>query len=447
MTALGANEERLARLRAKVTKLGFGAFILLELEAAASIWGRWTAVATLGLLCAAGALANLSVNRLPISVGSRDIERLRTVANLAIILAICHLSGWGFAGLSMIVLVGAAQGASSGHETIGLTVAVALIGAGVAAADGAGLITALTLATAVGGAFLLVYGSARVGADLVEQLGARHQELAAAHAQLGKLQQAAIQQEKLAGLGLMAAGIAHEINNPMSYVMSNVVSLLADLRATPALPPPIREYVDEVLPETLDGIRRVNSIVKDLRRFARADVEEPIDYDLNEEVRSAVRLTRNRFMHGCELALDLAPLPLAKGHPRHIAQGVWTLLGNAADALHGPGTVRGQPLARGDEMVLAVRDAGLGMDEEVRSHLFQPFFTTKEVGKGTGLGLAVIHGIVEAHGGRIEVESAPGLGSCFTVILPLTPGARRPSPRDPTGSWRLEAALVPRSAS
>jgi signal transduction histidine kinase len=249
-------------------------------------------------------------------------------------------------------------------------------------------------------------------------------------AQRERLQQAhqrAMAQEKLSSLGMMAAGVAHEINNPMSFVTSNVRSLYKELQQQRELPEPLQEYVTEVLPETLDGIRRVNAIVADLRRFSRGDPETAHEYDLNEEARAALRIAQGQLSH-CEVEVELGEVGRLVGRPTQIVQVLVNLLVNAGQATAPGGRVRLSTRLEGDQVRLEVRDMGSGMSPEVLSRLFQPFFTTKPHGEGTGLGLAVVHGIVTAHGGRITVESQPGQGSCFTVYLPRVMPARESPP-------------------
>jgi signal transduction histidine kinase len=207
----------------------------------------------------------------------------------------------------------------------------------------------------------------------------------------------------------------------MSYVKSNVNALLLDLKAQKELPPALREYVDDVLPATLDGIRRVCAIVADLRRFARGDPEAMSEYVLNDEVAAALRMTRSRLHPRCQVELELGELPVMLGRPGQIAQVLVNLLVNAAQAMPEGGRIFISTRADGDEAVLTVRDTGMGMAPEVRERIFQPFFTTKPVGEGTGLGLSVVHGIVVDHKGHILVESEPGQGTTFTLRLPRLP--------------------------
>ncbi|KFA90793.1 hypothetical protein Q664_26105 [Archangium violaceum Cb vi76] len=240
------------------------------------------------------------------------------------------------------------------------------------------------------------------------------------HRRLQRMQGQLVAHEKLSSLGLLAAGVAHEINNPMAFVTSNVRLLSRDLAAQRELPEELREYVDDVLPATLDGIRRVNAIVADLKRFARNDPEEPVEFDLNAEVSSALRLSQGERRGRCRMELELGALRPIVGQPRQIGQVVLNLLMNAVQAVQArEGVVKVSTREEPGEAVVEVRDNGVGMTKEVVGQLFQPFFTTKPVGEGTGLGLAVAYGIVTGHGGRIEVESEEGRGTCFTVRLPF----------------------------
>jgi signal transduction histidine kinase len=280
----------------------------------------------------------------------------------------------------------------------------------------------LPLAFSVLGGFVYLMSEKR---DLLlratlQQVLAQREELERAHHELQQMHQRALAQEKLSSLGMLAAGMAHEINNPMSFVTSNVHTMLRHLQERPALPEDLKEYVDEVLPETLDGVKRVNAIVADLRRFARGDPEAHVEYDLDNEVRTALRLSHGKLNH-CRVETSLGGVGTLLGRPQQLVQVLVNLLVNAGQATPPGGHVCISTHQDGEQVRVVVRDTGVGMSEETQRHLFQPFFTTKPPGEGTGLGLAVVHGIVTAHGGRIEVESAPGQGTCFTVHLPRNP--------------------------
>jgi two-component system NtrC family sensor kinase len=253
--------------------------------------------------------------------------------------------------------------------------------------------------------------------------------------ELQEVHKRALAQEKLSSLGMMAAGVAHEINNPMSFVTSNVSSLYKDLKRQPSLPELLKEYVDDVLPATLEGIRRVNDIVSDLRRFSRGDPDGYIEYSLDAEVHAAMRMAHSALTH-CKVVLELADVGPLMGRPRQIGQVLVNLLVNAGQATAPGGEVVLSTQREAEGARVKVKDNGVGMSPEIMHHLFQPFFTTKPMGMGTGLGLAVVHGIVSSHGGRIDVESELGKGSCFTVFLPRVPPVTQPSnsQRSPSGS-------------
>ncbi|MFY0528420.1 ATP-binding protein [Archangium gephyra] len=247
-----------------------------------------------------------------------------------------------------------------------------------------------------------------------------HGELEAAHQELTQMHQRALEQERLSSLGMLAAGVAHEINNPMSFVTSNVNSMLRDLRDEPNLSELMKEYVDDVLPATLDGIKRVNTIVGDLRRFARGDPEAHTSYDLDAEVETALRIAQGQLSH-VRVEKELGGVGRSVGRPRQLVQVLVNLLVNAGQATASGGLVRISTRRDAHHILVEVRDTGTGMSEETKRHLFEPFFTTKPSGEGTGLGLSVVHGIVKSHGGRIEVESEEGKGTCFKLRLPLVP--------------------------
>jgi signal transduction histidine kinase len=156
-----------------------------------------------------------------------------------------------------------------------------------------------------------------------------------------------------------------------------------------------------------------------MRSFARGDVEQPIEFDVNCEIKTVARMAKSVVQRrGSELEVDLGTLPQVRGRPRQLMQVVMNLVVNAAQANKAGGKVMVTTRSARDEVAIEVRDTGIGMSSETVSKLFQPFFTTKPVGEGTGLGLAVVHGIVTGMGGRIDVQSELGKGSSFTVRLP-----------------------------
>ncbi|MFP2929815.1 sensor histidine kinase [Pyxidicoccus sp. 3LG] len=410
-----------AWVNTRLRRVTLAACILIHLLLISGFWGEWKRVALVTAVFIAVTTANQVLARGFFSQHTRAAETLRFMVNMVANVFYGLASDWAlpmWLYLPLNALWVDRYVDPRGRVRLGWMLALV---AGVALVDGCPpLIPAcfvlLSLLT-----YFISEGRVFLTHQALRSLAQQHEELARAHAQLDLAHQRAREQERLTSLGMLAAGVAHEINNPMSYVKSNVNSLLLDLRATKDLPETFREYVDDVLPATLDGIRRVTAIVADLRRFARGDPEAMVEYDLNQEVAVALRIARGQLGPQCEVVLELKELPHLFGHPGQVAQVVVNLLMNAAQAMPEGGRVTVSTRMDGEHAVLSVRDTGLGMTPEVRAKLFEPFFTTKPEGEGTGMGLSVVHGIVTAHRGVIEVDSAPRQGATFTIRLPRIP--------------------------
>jgi signal transduction histidine kinase len=251
--------------------------------------------------------------------------------------------------------------------------------------------------------------------------------------------QARLQQsEKLASLGLLVAGIAHEINTPMGAVASmhdtlvRAVDRLRTVLATeisrdPACEPKVvslLRYIDDANRVIADGAGRVSCLVKRLKTFARVDDADPVEADVNEALEDTLLLLRHELEPRIQVRRELGPLPRILGYPARLSQVFVNLLVNAAQAIEGEGKIVVRTRADAERVVVTIEDSGCGIREEHLDRIFEPGFTTKQVGVGTGLGLAISRQIVDEHGGTIEVSSRPGEGARFTVSLPIHPVTR-----------------------
>ncbi len=275
-------------------------------------------------------------------------------------------------------------------------------------------------------------------------------ELKALDAKLEQARSQLLQSEKMAAIGQLAAGVAHEINNPVGYVNSNLGTLgdylsgllklvdayrLATKSCTPddsALREANRladefelEYVrgDAValLAESKDGLDRIRRIVSDLKDFSHVDAVVWESFDLHACLESTLNVVWNELKYKVTLVKDYGELPEITGLPHQISQVFMNLLINAAQAIAERGTITLRTGCEADFVWIEVEDTGSGIAPENIPHIFDPFFTTKPVGSGTGLGMAVSYGIVQKHQGRIEVRSIVGQGTTFRVCLPIHP--------------------------
>ena len=245
----------------------------------------------------------------------------------------------------------------------------------------------------------------------------RTEQLRAAHRKL-------LQADRLASLGQLAASVAHEINNPISGVL-NLSTLLERLMADGTIPPgreaEFRKYLSQISTETA----RVGRTVTDLLAFSRRSKPQRVPGDLNKLVRRTLRLVGHKLkLMNAITALELQEdLPLIECDPSQIQQVILNLILNGAQAMQPRGggelTIRTRVLPDGENVELSVRDMGEGIAPENLAKIFDPFFTTKAEGKGVGLGLAVLYGIVKEHDGEVEVASQRNEGATFTVTLPL----------------------------
>ena len=242
------------------------------------------------------------------------------------------------------------------------------------------------------------------------------------------LEQRLAQSDRLASVGLLAAGVAHELNNPLAYVLYNIEAMAEELRGAveqdqPVASARLRELLDRA-EAAEEGAQRMRGIVHDLQTFSRAEPQEHRALELGPMIQAVVAMAANQIRFRARLVLELEPTPPLTGDEGRLSQVFLNLLVNAAQAIEEGAPERNSITVRtrvqGDDCVVEFEDTGRGIEPEQRARLFDPFYTTKQPGEGTGLGLAICHRIVEELGGRIEVESTPGLGSRFSVLLPGT---------------------------
>lgn len=291
-----------------------------------------------------------------------------------------------------------------------------------------------------------------------QSLQDRHIELENAYKQLKVTQTQLLQSEKMASIGQLAAGVAHEINNPIGYVHSNLgtlqtytnglislidayeklsLSLPENLRSLSATADETAQRVDysflrqdlpELLRESREGIERVKKIVLDLRDFSRSgqsDVEEWVRFDLHKGLESTLNIVWSELKYKATVTRRFGQIPVVECMPSQLNQVFLNLLVNAGQAIAEQGEINISTRYEGNEVCVSISDTGSGIAEADLPRIFDPFFTTKAVGQGTGLGLALSYSIIRKHHGRIEVSSVKGMGTTFSVYLPaaqLPPG-------------------------
>ncbi len=271
-------------------------------------------------------------------------------------------------------------------------------------------------------------------------------ELEKAYADLKATQAKVVQQEKMASIGQLAAGVAHEINNPMGFISSNLSTLRKYLERLEDFINAQSELIEKVpdkdaaaelqnkrkalkldyiledgrdlIKESLEGTERVRTIVQNLKSFSRVDEAECKHADINECINSTINIVWNELKYKAALIKELGDIPPIRCHPQQINQVFMNLLVNAAQAIEHKGEITVKTWHENESVYAQVADTGCGMPESVVNRIFEPFYTTKEVGKGTGLGLSITYDIIKMHGGEISVASEPGRGSSFTVRLP-----------------------------
>ena len=266
------------------------------------------------------------------------------------------------------------------------------------------------------------------------------------NAELKATQSQMLQREKMASIGQLAAGVAHEINNPIGFVSSNLRSLdkyikkltgyleLLEKGLKEQAPESweeikpqrkklkidfLLEDCDDLITESLDGSERVRKIVQNLKTFSRVDQAEEQLADLNECLESTISIVWNELKYKAQLEKDFAELPDIYCSPQELSQVFTNILVNAAQAIEKEGLVKIRSWLEDETIFISIQDNGSGIDKANLEKIFEPFFTTKPVGEGTGLGMSISYEIVKKHGGDILIDSELGKGTTFTISLPL----------------------------
>ena len=281
----------------------------------------------------------------------------------------------------------------------------------------------------------------------IQQLEQMNLEIKSINTELHSAKSQLLQSEKLASIGQLAAGVAHEINNPVGFIHSNMSSLAHyhddlfqlldayevleksentedDLQAIAEMKTRIdmnylRNDVKELMAESNDGVVRVKQIVQDLKDFSHVDGADWQWVDIHKGLDSTLNMARNEVKYKADVIKEYGKLPDIECMPSQINQVFMNLIVNAAQAIETRGVIKINSGVDGPRVWVSISDTGKGISDVDVKRIFEPFFTTKAVGKGTGLGLSLSYGIVEKHSGKIEVESEPGKGTVFTVYLPI----------------------------
>jgi two-component system, NtrC family, sensor kinase len=282
--------------------------------------------------------------------------------------------------------------------------------------------------------------------DRTLELENSHEALKRAYLDLQSAQEQLIQTEKMASLGQLVAGIAHEIKNPLNFIYGNtgfladytqkMESLLENFEKLPSISPEdqaeiqrlkesihyafIKQDLKILIDNFTEGARRINTIVSDLRTFSRMDTDTISDVDLHTSLEMSLNLLRNQYKNRVAIHKEYGDIPKIRGYSGKLNQVFMNLLSNAFHALQGNGDVWIRTRCSDGMVEVEIADSGIGIPKEHLSRIFEPFFTTKPVGQGTGLGLSISYGIIEQHQGKISVASTPGKGSSFTVQLPIS---------------------------
>jgi two-component system NtrC family sensor kinase len=289
---------------------------------------------------------------------------------------------------------------------------------------------------------------------LLDVIRVTNRELMAKNQEIENTTMQLLQSEKMASIGQLAAGVAHEINNPMGYIASNLNVLgeyrrdllklheayddaFRDLEAEAGeevrariaavremekelRPAELFEEFENIVEESREGAGRVKSIVQDLREFSHPQSGTPQWFDLHQGLQSTLNIVWNELKYKATVDKEFGDIPQVKGFPQELNQVFMNMLVNAGQAIRERGHITIKTYSENGSVCVEISDTGCGIAPENLNRIFDPFFTTKEVGKGTGLGLAICYRIVQKHGGRIKVNSEVGKGTTFIIRLPVS---------------------------
>ncbi|MCL5236863.1 MAG: response regulator [Nitrospirae bacterium] len=292
--------------------------------------------------------------------------------------------------------------------------------------------------------------------NMMNMLEAKNNQLEKAYAELKAAQSRILQQEKMASIGQLAAGVAHEINNPTGFIMSNLGSLqkytgklseflkiqseaIEELSrhaggSAEAVLGRVKEFkrtlkidyvtddLGNLIKESIDGTERVKKIVQDLKRFSHVDESEYKMADINSGLESTINIVWNELKYKASVKKEFGNIPMTKCNPGQLNQVFMNILVNAAHAIEKQGEITVKTWREGEHIHISIADTGCGIPEDKLGKIFEPFFTTKEVGKGTGLGLSIAYDIVKKHNGEITAVSETGKGTKFTIKIPIEEG-------------------------
>ncbi|GJD63032.1 response regulator [Methylobacterium frigidaeris] len=266
--------------------------------------------------------------------------------------------------------------------------------------------------------------AAEAKAALAGALAQANHDLEQANHRLKDTQAKLVQAAKMASLGELVAGIAHEINNPLAFILAHqgtVERLIGEVAGAVPEGTPSRRALDKARDRVGSmrlGLSRIQDLVVNLRKFSRLDEGEMQTVNVPDAIENVLALIQHKLGTRIAVRKDFSGAAEIRCSPALLNQVVMNILGNAADAIPGEGTITVETTIRDDHDVIRICDTGPGVPEALRERIFEPFFTTKPVGSGTGLGLAIAYSVVQAHSGQLSVESSPEGGACFVISIP-----------------------------